>query len=59
MTFAVLTLLVEFIADSGNTRRRFRTRSKLSPVATEADPRRNYPCRSDLGPRGHPLGAFA
>ena len=50
--------MVEFIADSGNTRRRFRTRSKLSPVA-EADLRRKNPCRSHLGPRGHPRAALA
>jgi len=35
----------------GNIRRRFRTRSRLSPDA-EADPRRNNPCRSHLGPPG-------
>jgi hypothetical protein len=47
------------VIDSGNIRRRFRTRSKLSSVATEADPRRNNLCGSHLGPRGHRRGAFA
>jgi hypothetical protein len=47
-----------FLTDSGNTRRRFRTRSRLS-LYVEADPRRKNLCRSHLGPCGHRRGAFA
>ena len=57
--FCGLILLLGFIADRGNTRRRFRTRSKFSPVATEADHHRRNPCRSHLGPRGHRRAALA